>query len=160
MGFHSSGRCGRRMIRQTRSDKWRPSPGVMGAAESGGMPQDSQTAAPSGGVSAPLRRHVFRALWLANLISATGTIVQGGRRLAAWKPSPAPAYRKERGPGGTVQMQCTMIRNALFKNRGRAVLTDILASYRDPVGVPSPGSVWTFDRAKSAPVQIRGPNYI
>ena len=54
----------------------------MGAAESGGMPQDSQTAASSGGVSAPLRRHVFRALWLANLISATGTIAQGVG--AAW----------------------------------------------------------------------------
>jgi MFS family permease len=46
------------------------------------MPQDSQTAAPSGGVLAPLRLRVFRALWLANLVSATGTIVQGVG--AAW----------------------------------------------------------------------------
>ena len=44
---------------------------------SGDMPQDSQTASPSGGVLAPLRLRVFRALWLANLVSATGTIVQG-----------------------------------------------------------------------------------
>ncbi|MCC2664418.1 MAG: transporter [Geminicoccaceae bacterium] len=46
------------------------------------MPQDSQTASPGGGVLAPLRLHVFRALWLANLVSATGTIVQGVG--AAW----------------------------------------------------------------------------
>jgi MFS family permease len=46
------------------------------------MPQDSQTASPSGGVLAPLRLRVFRALWLANLVSATGTIVQGVG--AAW----------------------------------------------------------------------------
>jgi MFS family permease len=46
------------------------------------MPQDSHTASPSGGVLAPLRLHVFRALWLANLISATGTIAQGVG--AAW----------------------------------------------------------------------------
>ena len=46
------------------------------------MPQDSQTGSPAGGVLAPLRRHVFRALWLANLVSATGTIVQGVG--AAW----------------------------------------------------------------------------
>jgi MFS family permease len=46
------------------------------------VPQDSQTAAPSGGVLAPLRLRVFRALWLANLVSATGTIVQGVG--AAW----------------------------------------------------------------------------
>jgi hypothetical protein len=31
---------------------------------------------------APLRLRVFRALWLANLVSATGTIVQGVG--AAW----------------------------------------------------------------------------
>ena len=46
------------------------------------MPQDSQTASPGGGVLTPLRLHVFRALWLANLVSATGTIVQGVG--AAW----------------------------------------------------------------------------
>jgi MFS family permease len=46
------------------------------------MPQDSQTASPRGGVLAPLRLHVFRALWVANLVSATGTIVQGVG--AAW----------------------------------------------------------------------------
>ena len=46
------------------------------------MPQDSQTASPRGGVLAPLRLPVFRALWLANLVSATGTIVQGVG--AAW----------------------------------------------------------------------------
>ena len=46
------------------------------------MPQDSQTASPRGGVLAPLRLRVFRALWLANLVSATGTIVQGVG--AAW----------------------------------------------------------------------------
>ena len=46
------------------------------------MPQDSQTASPSRGVLAPLRLNVFRALWLANLVSATGTIVQGVG--AAW----------------------------------------------------------------------------
>ena len=46
------------------------------------MPQDSQTASPQGGVLAPLRLPVFRALWLANLVSATGTIVQGVG--AAW----------------------------------------------------------------------------
>jgi MFS family permease len=46
------------------------------------MPQDSQTASPSHGVLAPLRLNVFRALWLANLVSATGTIVQGVG--AAW----------------------------------------------------------------------------
>ena len=36
----------------------------------------------SGGVLSPLRIRVFRALWLANLVSATGTIVQGVG--AAW----------------------------------------------------------------------------
>ena len=46
------------------------------------MPQDIQTASPSRGVLAPLRLNVFRALWLANLVSATGTIVQGVG--AAW----------------------------------------------------------------------------
>jgi MFS family permease len=46
------------------------------------MPQDSQTASPSRGILAPLRLNVFRALWLANLVSATGTIVQGVG--AAW----------------------------------------------------------------------------
>jgi MFS family permease len=46
------------------------------------MPRDSQTASPGGGVLAPLRLHLFRALWLANLVSATGTIVQGVG--AAW----------------------------------------------------------------------------
>src|SRR5919109_102710 len=46
------------------------------------MPQDSRTASPGGGILAPLRLHVFRALWLANLVSATGTIVQGVG--AAW----------------------------------------------------------------------------
>jgi MFS family permease len=46
------------------------------------MSQDSQTASPGGGVLAPLRLQVFRALWLANLVSATGTIVQGVG--AAW----------------------------------------------------------------------------
>jgi MFS family permease len=46
------------------------------------MPQDSQTASPGGGVLAPLRLHVFRALWLGNLVSAMGTIVQGVG--AAW----------------------------------------------------------------------------
>jgi MFS family permease len=46
------------------------------------MPRDSQTASPAGGVLAPLRLHVFRALWLANLVSAAGTIVQGVG--AAW----------------------------------------------------------------------------
>ena len=46
------------------------------------MPQDSQTASPSGGVLEPLRLRIFRALWLANLVSATGTIVQGVG--AAW----------------------------------------------------------------------------
>ena len=46
------------------------------------MPQDSQTASPTSGVLAPLRLKVFRALWLANLVSATGTIVQGVG--AAW----------------------------------------------------------------------------
>jgi MFS family permease len=47
-----------------------------------GLPQDSPTALPGAGVLAPLRLHVFRALWLANLVSATGTIVQGVG--AAW----------------------------------------------------------------------------
>jgi MFS family permease len=46
------------------------------------MPQDSQTAPRGGGILAPLRLDVFRALWLANLASATGTIVQGVG--AAW----------------------------------------------------------------------------
>jgi MFS family permease len=46
------------------------------------MPQDIQTASPSRGVLAPLRLNVFRALWLANPVSATGTIVQGVG--AAW----------------------------------------------------------------------------
>ena len=36
----------------------------------------------TGGMLAPLRLGVFRALWLANLVSATGTIVQGVG--AAW----------------------------------------------------------------------------
>ena len=36
----------------------------------------------SGGILSPLRIRVFRALWLANLVSATGTIVQGVG--AAW----------------------------------------------------------------------------
>jgi MFS family permease len=46
------------------------------------MPQDSKTASADSGVLAPLRLHVFRALWLANLVSATGTIIQGVG--AAW----------------------------------------------------------------------------
>ncbi len=49
---------------------------------SGDMPQDSQMASPSDGVLAPLRLRTFRALWLANLVSAIGTIVQGVG--AAW----------------------------------------------------------------------------
>ena len=53
-----------------------------GAADVSGMPDHNQTASPGGGVLAPLRLHVFRALWLANLVSATGTIVQGVG--AAW----------------------------------------------------------------------------
>ena len=43
---------------------------------------DEQTAPPGGGLFAPLRLGVFRALWLANLVSATGTMVQGVG--AAW----------------------------------------------------------------------------
>jgi MFS family permease len=41
-----------------------------------------QAAAQSGGILAPLRLGLFRTLWLANLISATGTMVQGVG--AAW----------------------------------------------------------------------------
>jgi MFS family permease len=44
---------------------------------------DSPMAQPvGGGMLSPLRARVFRALWLANLVSATGTIVQGVG--AAW----------------------------------------------------------------------------
>src|SRR5262245_37537845 len=43
---------------------------------------ENQEALHSGGIFSPLQSSMFRALWLANLISATGTMVQGVG--AAW----------------------------------------------------------------------------
>jgi MFS family permease len=43
---------------------------------------ENQVAPRSGGILSPLRLGLFRALWLANLVSATGTTVQGVG--AAW----------------------------------------------------------------------------
>src|SRR5687768_13162799 len=44
--------------------------------------KENQQALPSGGILSPLQSSLFRALWVANLVSAIGTMVQGVG--AAW----------------------------------------------------------------------------
>lgn len=51
-------------------------------AGTAGLATAGQAASLSGGIFSPLRLSLFRALWLANLVSATGTMVQGVG--AAW----------------------------------------------------------------------------
>ena len=76
------------------------------------MPHDSQTASPRGGVLAPLRLHVFRALWLANLVSATGTIVQGVG--AAWLMSHPRRDPRYGGPGANRDLHVPILLLALL----------------------------------------------